>query len=218
VGANYKDDDAANYGTEQLKIWNSPEMLEARNAVIEFCRRSARTSPAEGQQFLLRLSQLSPEEMRLWLGQFQTRRMNVLHGREVEGLARRLMAEHAISRHEAMRRAAVNIADLRSQTVARTREQYPTAQQLGAAHLSRHKGAVSIDITQRFDPFEAVTDPSSPRGYARRVGAAMSLPGDLPQSDPRNFIRGEDGVNFGEWATSRDAQPPTTPGAPAPAG
>ena len=81
--------------------------------------------------------------------------------------------------------------------------------------MSPPKGAVVIDVTQRFDPFEAVFDPSSPRGYGRRVGAAMSLPGDLPRSDPRNFIRGEGGVDFGDWATRRDAQPPIPIGVPA---
>jgi len=192
-------------------------MLEARTAVMEFCRRAARTSPAEGQEFLTQLSQLPPEEMRLWLEWFQARRMDVVNGRELEGFARQLQAEYAISRLETKRQAAANGAALRSQAAAARRQQCPTGWQVGEAQLAWRNGPTLISVTPRFDPFEPVFDPSSPRGYARRVAAAMSLPGDLPRSDPRNFMRGEEGADFGEWATRRDAQPPTTPVAPAPA-
>jgi hypothetical protein len=79
-------------------------------------------------------------------------------------------------------------------------------------HRKRHD--VIIVTSTDYNPFEPVTDPSSPRGYKRRVGAAMSLPGDLPPDDPRNFIEGEEGVDFGEWATTPDAEPPVPPPVP----
>lgn len=212
--ANVEDDSATNHSAEQLEIWNSPEMLEARNAVLEFCRRSGQTSPAEGQQFLARLSQLSPEEMRLWLERFRTRRMHVSRGREVERKARQLTVEYTIRRQEEMRRAAANIADLRREAAESTREQFPPMPQLEATRYLPYEDASSIGLSRSYDPFDAVTDPSSPRGYARRVAAAMSLPGDLPRSDPRNFIRDLEGVDFDELAATRDAEPPTTPVTP----
>jgi hypothetical protein len=68
----------------------------------------------------------------------------------------------------------------------------------------------SVGLSLAYNPFECVFDPSSPRGYRREVAAAMSLPGDLPRNDARNYIRGEQGVDFGESAT-REAEALATP-------
>ncbi|WP_146451185.1 DUF2076 domain-containing protein [Bythopirellula polymerisocia] len=213
--ATSEDEGTVNYSEEQKEIWNSSEMVAARAAVEEFCRHSAQTSLAEGQKFLSQLSQLSPEGMQNWLERYQARRTNDLLGREVEHLARQLMVERSLSQREARRQATARIAELRSQATAAREDQYPTPQQLAAARRMRHLGVVTIGVFPGFDPLEAVVDPASPRGYCRKVAAAMSLPGDLPRDDPRNFIRGEEGIDLGEWATSRDAQPPAQQVAPA---
>ena len=213
--AHAEDNSAANDGAASKEIWNSSEMLAARNAVMEFCRRSAQTSPAEGEQFLARLSELSPDEMRHWLKRFQTRRMKMTRGRELESMARQLGVEYTLRRQEEMRRSVENIAELRAQAAEPTTEQSPSAPPLEAARYSLHEGGGSIWPPRSYDPFDAVTDPMSPRGYGRRVAAAMSLPGDLPRSDPRNFIRGDEGANFGVSTTSGDAKPPVAPAPPA---
>lgn len=211
VSASGGDDSAADKGSEQAEIWNSSEMLLARNAVLEFCHRSAQTSPAEGQHFLERLSQLAPEEMRDWLERFQTRRRYVSSGQEVESMGRQLTIEYTLRQQEAMRRAAENIAELRRQAAERANEQSPPVLPYETARFLTYECAGSKRATLSYDPFDAVTDPMSPRGYARRVAAAMSLPGDLPRDDPRNFMRGDEGADFGEWATTRDAEPPIPP-------
>lgn len=187
-------------------------MLEARNAVMEFSRRSAQTSPAEGQQFLARLSQLPPAEMRDWLQRYQARQRNISRGQEVERMARQSKVERTIRQQEAIRDAAANVAELRSRAAE------PTAAQLQWFIPPKATGPQpyggSFSLTRSYNPFEVVIDPMSPRGYRRRAAAAASLPGDLPRSDPRNFIRGEEGIDFGEGATTRDAEPPTPPVAP----
>lgn len=202
--------------SQQLEIWNSPDMLEARNAVMEFCRRSARTSPAEGQQFLARLSRLSPDKMRLWLERFQARRTNASRGQELARKARQLAVEGAIRRQEAIRQTAQNIAEMRRQAAEPTEEQLSSKPRLEAAnyHYVPHGGPGSMGATLSYDPFSPEFDPSSPRGYARRVAAAMSLPGDLPASDPRNFIRDLEAVDLGESAATHAAEPATAIVAP----
>jgi hypothetical protein len=194
----------APYATTPEEIWASPEMIEAREVVAEFCRRSSQTNPKEGEQFLARLKQLTAKEMRSWLVRYQQRRLNQYLEAETERLARQLMVEHAMSRQDAVRQAAANISQQRSMANA---SGLPFM-----THRKRHD--IIIVTSSDYNPFEPVTDPSSPRGYKRRVAAAMSLPGDLPPDDPRNFIEGEEGVDFGEWATTPDAEPPVPPPVP----
>jgi hypothetical protein len=192
------------YATTPEEIWAAPEMIEAREVVAEFCRRSSQTSPKEGEQFLAKLKQLTAEEMRSWLVRYQRRRLNQYLEAETERLARQLMVEHAMSRQDAVRQAAANISQQRS-----------IANASGLPFMTHRKRHDIIIVTSTdYNPFEPVTDPMSPRGYKRRVAAAMSLPGDLPPDDPRNFIEGEEGVDFGEWATTPDAEPPIPPPVP----
>ena len=134
----------------------------------------------------------------------RSRRLRIALEREVEQLARQLMVERAINRQEAMRQAFAHVSQLRAEAAAAMQMQ----RQLGPTRLILRGEVVTIDVWPVYDPLEAVVDPASPRGYRRRVAAAMSLPGDLPPGDPRNFIEGKEGVDFGEWATSRDAEPP----------
>jgi hypothetical protein len=198
------DEGVKSYATTPEEIWASPEMVEAREVVAEFCRRSSQTSPKEGEQFLAKLQQLPAEEMRSWLVRYQQRRLHQYLEAETERLARQLMVEHAMSRQDAIRRAAANISQQRSIANA---SGLPFM-----THGKRHD--VIITTGTNYNPFEPVTDPMSPRGYKRRVAAAMSLPGDLPADDPRNFIKGEEGVDFGEWASTPDAEPPVPPRVP----
>lgn len=197
----------SSYDEVKLNLWNSADMLTARQLVTEFCRRAAQTSPEEGKQFLTQLSELPLGELRDWLERFQRRRKGVALGQEVDALTRRLRVGQSLSRIEARRKAAENVAEFRRQATL-ARQQYPTTQPF-RQRVDMGVGDITRGFGFEYDPMEAVVDPSSPRGVARQVAASWSLPGDLPRSDPRNFIRGEEGVDFGEWATTRNAQPPS---------
>ncbi|MGI9427570.1 MAG: hypothetical protein ACR2NM_02850, partial [Bythopirellula sp.] len=201
------------YRLETLELWNSPEMQAAREVVEEFCRRAAHTSPQEGEAFLEQLSRRSPEQMENWLKRFQTRQQRVSRGQEVGQLARQLNVGRSLNKLEAKRIAVRNVAAQRRQAAA-AREPAQNSQYRGQGIAWFPIDAAGISKL-RYHPMEAVVDPSSPRGYKGKVAAAMSLPGDLPRSDPRNYIRGEEGIDFGEWATSRGAVPPALSVAPA---
>lgn len=207
VGVRAKEDARRpeDYLTQQTDIWNSPAMREARQFVIEFSRRSAQTSSREGQDFLDQLSKLPPAEMRSWLGRYLERRNKIALGREVEEFARRLMVDRALNRQEAMRQAFAHVSELRAEAAAamQLRRQTLAGQANGYPEDSQ-----LLDLGPVYHPLDATTDPMNPRGYARRVAGAMTLPGDLPRDDPGNFIEGEEGIDTGEWATSHDAEPP----------
>jgi hypothetical protein len=172
---------------EYSDVWTSTEMRQACEYVIDFSRRSAMTTAAEGQSFVTRLSELPTNEMRSWLESYLSRREYLAYQHEVDEAARKLMLEHALSRQDAMRQAAENVSNLRSQAMEAARENQSLSEDPAAQKRLQRQSAISSQLVQRFNPFEAVFDPSSPTGYSRKVAGAMSLPGDLPRGDAANF-------------------------------
>jgi hypothetical protein len=202
-------EEQADYDAQRQQIWNSPEMREARAMVMEYVRRSAQTTESEGRQFLLRLSQLSPNDMRSWLERYQQRRMRLAVQQSVGEAARQLAVEQAVSRQEATRQAFDNINQYQSAAAAWAQQKYAT---LGAAsqllrnqRTTQREVTLSAELEQDFDPFWPSFDPASPQGRRRYWAASASLPGDLPPGDPRNFIRGEEGIDIGANTSPQDA-------------
>lgn len=189
------------YLTEQTEIWNSPAMREARSFVMEFSRRSAQTSAQEADRFIQQLSALPPAEMKSWLKRYLERRSKIALEREIEQFARQLMVERALNRQEAMRQAFAHVSQLRAEAMAEMQMQ---RQGIGRVYGYPEDSSL-LDLGPNYFPLDATTDPMNPRGYARRVAGAMTLPGDLPRDDPRNFIEGEEGIDTGEWADSDGA-------------
>jgi hypothetical protein len=175
---NYPQEDEVDYDALRAEIWNSAEMREAREFVMEYAQRSAQSSPQEGRTFLLRLSQLSPDDMRSWLERYEQSRMRLSIGEAAQDNARQLGLENAIERQNETRQAYANINQYQSLAAEWA---YPT-----------------------FDP---MTPP-------RRVAAAATLPGDLPAGDPRNFIRGEEGIDIGAGTSPQDAASAASGGDP----
>jgi hypothetical protein len=61
---------AQSIDAQREQIWNSPNMLRARAWLQEYCERSAKITPAEKQQYMTELQNLSPIQMKLWLLKF----------------------------------------------------------------------------------------------------------------------------------------------------
>ncbi|QDS97256.1 hypothetical protein [Adhaeretor mobilis] len=180
---------------KRLEIWNSSEMIAARKGVLEFCRLSARTTEVEGKQFLSRVSQLPSEDMQDWLQRYEARQSKLSRAQELEDQAREMAVERSLSKLEAQRHAAEN-AEYHLSVAAELANAQQERQEMAAVRLEQDRELFWALTRRNFNPFDVVFDPSSPRGYARKVAAAMSLPGDLPRSDSRNFIRGERGETF----------------------
>ena len=95
-------------------VWNSPDMVEARQWVREYYQTSKQRSAAEAETYLARLEQSSAHEMQDWLTEFQQMRYrlqseSVAIGQTRRGqIARRQSIDqmHHVSTIELSRRAA----------------------------------------------------------------------------------------------------------------
>ncbi|MEM9353984.1 MAG: hypothetical protein AAGA92_13300 [Planctomycetota bacterium] len=186
------------FADEKRLLWESADMLAARDAVLRFSKISAQTTEAEAERFLDRVSQLSYEDMKDWLKRFQARQATATRARDASDRARRQRVERSILRNQTARRAAVNAALQRSQAFLLS-EPYQPSEPTRVASLpfSNHQVNPAFG-PPRFDPFDPVFDPASPPKYIRQLGAAATLPGDLAPGDPGNFISGEEGLSFGD--------------------
>ena len=179
---------ARDYETQRKELWESPEMEMARRFVREFSRHSAQTSPEEGREFVEQLSQLSVEDLENWLERFLRRREISSRARDVDDRARQMRRDYGKGQQEVAQQSAERIATLRGLAAQQTTTTVTVGVRTRAFRRAFEQAALN-SITLRYDPFIPVLDPSTPRGYDAKVAAAMSLPGDLPRDDPRNFIR-----------------------------
>jgi hypothetical protein len=53
------------------KIWTSPQMLEARQWLADYCSHSAKVTPQEAKQYESELEGMSATQMKLWLLKFE---------------------------------------------------------------------------------------------------------------------------------------------------
>jgi hypothetical protein len=201
---------------ERAALWASPAMREARDWVMEYARRSAQSSESEGREFLLQLSHLSATDMQNWLERYRVARTRRAGQQNIEASARRLMLEQAMGRQDQTRQAFDDYNRYRSEAATWMGQRLQMQSQM-SQHLSNRRSmlrdqSVRYDLEQDFDPFLPIFDPSTPRGLQARQAAAATLPGDLPRSDPRNFLRGDEGFltdnqgdNVGNGAGAPDA-------------
>ncbi|TWU27283.1 hypothetical protein [Bythopirellula polymerisocia] len=68
----------AEYTAEHDKIWNSKEMLEARAHLKTTFERSAKISQEQADKYMADLKAMSPDELQVWLINFQEQRASTL--------------------------------------------------------------------------------------------------------------------------------------------
>jgi hypothetical protein len=171
-------------------VWHSTEMLDARAYVLTYAERSARSSRAQGEQYLRRVSQLSSEQMTEWLQRLQRQRAELEGRRMAEEDARELTLRLTEERSRLTAEAGFNV----QQTKARLTDLWLQRQAELAAPLSSRRdqrAAIAAGLRLAYDPMAPALDPASPPRTERAMAAA-SLPGDLPRGDPANFYRGDD--------------------------
>jgi hypothetical protein len=138
--------------------------------------------------------------MRRWLGQYKAYQARAARAHAVERSARRIAVENAIRQLENRQQGYLNI-NLQQDEAANAARAKMWAQQFNAVNWSEAKrGERDLALLNQrviYDPFAPTLDPASPDAYTR-YAANASLPGDLPPSDARNFIRGEEGISTGE--------------------
>lgn len=176
-------------------LWNSEEMQEARQYVLDYSERSARSSRTQGERYLSEVSKLSAASMRQWLVQLQQRRGAMQGQQQFAQAARQATVEQALQKNHESRQAAFNAQQAKAWMADYW--QYLVEMEeanLEEAPLDRKARLAAALEAQRlqFDPFAPATDPVSPDALTR-YAAAAALPGDLPRGDPANFSTGEGG-------------------------
>jgi hypothetical protein len=173
---------------QRAKIWNSPEMLEARAYVTEYGRRSRQFNAQAAEKYLANLSQFSPEQMQAWLKRYQTRRANLRQGEEAQQAARELSVRHALDRLETVRQGYENFNQGQNEGAEIAREQLVARQQFSEQMAAARQAERDAQLMRMYTPaYQWLVYPTL---WRQERMAAASLPGDLLADDPRNFIRG----------------------------
>ena len=68
---------ASEMDAEREKLWNSPEMLEARAHLELTFKRSAKITDEQAAKYMADLKAMSPDQMQIWLLQHQEQRAQV---------------------------------------------------------------------------------------------------------------------------------------------
>jgi hypothetical protein len=198
------------YDAERLKIWNSPEMMEAREWVRDHARRSVRFTPQDAEIYLARLRQMSPSQMQEWLRRYHAKQASIARSVEVSKAARQRSIARAQAWHQNVRQSYANIKLGQDQASLMARNQYEL-QQFAAGQRAADIDVVrDARVASRLDnDFSWLLFPTP----NQKKAAMMSLPGNLPPGDPRNFIRGDvpgpgDGVGVVEPDPRGDGVPP----------
>jgi hypothetical protein len=172
---------------QRLKIWSSPQMVEAREWVLDRGRRSTRFTMVDATRFLADLRQRSPEEMQRWLDRYVARRKQLARTAEVTNFARQMSLEHSLSRLQQIADAYDNINAEQSEAALAARDRI---------HGQQEQSLFLAGARQEFRT-AMLADRSSmdyqwiifPPLLTLQKAAAVTTPGDLPASDPNNFLR-----------------------------
>jgi hypothetical protein len=154
---------------QRAKIWNSPTMLRARAWVQEYCQRSARISPAEAQEYMNELANLTPAQMKLWLLKFEAEEEMIRGQQAAFNRSRQagVQAAMGLNRQTDEEYAAFN----REQTAAaQTAEQSIRAENRLAAQRSLQNAQDRDDFDQALETQPMYVGGYPPCGYAPYLG------------------------------------------------
>lgn len=138
---------SSNSAAEREKIWNSPTMLRARAWVQEYCQRSAKITPAEAQQYMKELENLTPVQMKLWLLKFDHEEaMNRQQQADFE-LARRASLRQAISVDKATQQDYSAINRDENEAAATAEQSIQTQAQEASAREQAKQDQTAVDAS-----------------------------------------------------------------------
>lgn len=174
---------------ERVKIWNSPEMEQARAYIEGYALRSARFQPKDAAAYLAKLRQMSPADMKAWLERFKVKQASLARSAAVAKAGRQMAIDRALAEHEAVQQSYANLKLNQTAAAQMNDQRVEQQQQLGRQMASARDAFRSEQATTMMHSpdYSWIIDPP----YYTRVAAAATLPGDLPRGDPTNFIRGD---------------------------
>lgn len=181
---------------ERTAIWDSAEMVAAREWLVDHMARSARITPSQSQRYMEELKRLSPEQMKLWLITFEEQQAERNRQSQTFESARQMSVDRAMQANQASQQAAENVTRTRNQAAQTAQESMRNQQQAAQARsqqLTSDRDAAARAMLQPSSYIWLNTTPWGPyAGYPIGGGPAI---------DPAAF-RGVLGVNNREPANT----------------
>ncbi len=107
---------------ERLAIWQSAEMVEAREWLVDHMARSARISPSQSKRYMDELERLNAQQLKLWLITFEEQQAERARQRQNFEAARQLSVDNAMRENQAAQQAAENINRTRNEAAKMAQE------------------------------------------------------------------------------------------------
>jgi hypothetical protein len=118
---------------ERAAIWDSAEMVAAREWLVDHMARSARITPSQSQRYMEELKRLSPEQMKLWLITFEEQQAERNRQNQTFESARQMSVDRAMQANQASQQAAENVTRTRNQAAQTAQESMRNQQQAAQA-------------------------------------------------------------------------------------
>ena len=107
---------------EREAIWDSKEMVEAREWLVDHMARSARITPSQSKRYMEELERLSAQQLKLWLITFEEQQAERARQRESFERARQQSVDNAMRENRATQQAAENINRTRTEAAKMAQE------------------------------------------------------------------------------------------------
>jgi hypothetical protein len=107
---------------ERQAIWDSKEMVEAREWLVDHMARSARITPSQSKRYMEELERLSAQQLKLWLITFEEQQAERARQRESFERARQQSVDNAMRENRATQQAAENINRTRTEAAKMAQE------------------------------------------------------------------------------------------------
>ncbi|QDT72726.1 hypothetical protein [Lacipirellula limnantheis] len=114
---------------QRLAIWDSKEMVEAREWLVDHMARSARITPSQSKRYMDELERLNAEQLKLWLMTFEEQQAERARQRDSFERARRQSVDNAMRENQATQQAAENINRTRTEAAKIAQESLQSMQQ-----------------------------------------------------------------------------------------
>ena len=107
---------------QRQAIWDSKEMLEAREWLVDHMARSARITPSQSKRYMEELERLNAQQLKLWLITFEEQQAERARQSETFERARQQSVDNAMRENQATQQAAENINRTRSDAAKMAQE------------------------------------------------------------------------------------------------
>jgi chemotaxis protein histidine kinase CheA len=162
---------------ERTAIWDSAEMVAAREWLVDHMARSARITPSQSQRYMEELKRLSPEQMKLWLMTFEEQQAERNRQNQSFEAARQMSVDRAMQANQASQQAAENVTRTRNQAAQTAQESMRNQQQAAqqrSQQLTSDRDAAARAILQPSSYIWLNTTPWGPyAGYPIGGGPAI---------------------------------------------